>query len=156
MNNIIVDKSYNVELLVAQSSTSQQIYFPIIQVLDNKVTQGIETYNILDVLKSVNNVALANIALLQVSYLNLVVGDIQQIWNFPLVSLINVRTGSTGAGSVFNGYCNELNNLKIIWAKSYVFISDVTKISAAQNEAFVFNVKYTDPVGDSSIRTGNG
>jgi len=156
MNNIIVDKSYNVELLVAQSSTSQQIYFPILQVLDNKVTQGIETYNILDVLKSVNNVALANIALLQVSYLNLVVGDIQQIWNFPLVSLINVRTGSTGAGSVFNGYCNELNNLKIIWAKSYVFISDVTKISAAQNEAFVFNVKYTDPVGDSSIRTGNG
>jgi len=156
MNNIIVDKSYNVELLVAQSSTSQQIYFPILQVLDNKVTQGIETYNILDVLKSVNNVALANISLLQVSYLNLVVGDIQQIWNFPLVSLINVRTGSTGAGSVFNGYCNELNNLKIIWAKSYVFISDVTKISAAQNEAFVFNVKYTDPVGDSSIRTGNG
>jgi len=145
MNNIIVDKSYFVELLIKQSSTNQQIYFPILQVLDNKVTQGVETYNILDVLVTPSKIALANIALLQSSYLNLAVGDVNQIWNIPLVNLINVRTGSAAAGSVFNGFCYELNNLKIIWAKSFVYIADVAQISGAQDEAFAFNIKYTDP-----------
>ena len=144
MNNVILDKTYFVEIPIAASSTAQQIYFPILQVLDNKVTQGIETYSPTDLVKSVNNVASANMPLIRVSYLNLAVGDVQQIWNIPLISLINVRNGTAAAVSSFNGFKNELNNLKIIWAKSYIFIADVTAI-AASAQAFCFNIAYTDP-----------
>ena len=146
MNNIILDKSYYVELLVTGGSAAQQIYFPILQVLDNKVTQGVETYSPTDLVKSVNNIASANMPLLRVSYLNLAVGDINQIWNCPLISLINVRNGTAAAVSSFNGFKNEFNNLKVIWAKSFVFIADVSAIAAAgTNQAFSFNIAYTDP-----------
>lgn len=145
MNNIIIDKTYFVELLVKAASTSQQIYFPILQVLDNKVTQGVETYKPLDLTVTPNKVALANTALLQCSYLNLAVGDVNQIWNIPLINLINVRNGTASAASVSNNFCYELNNLKIIWAKSYVFIADITTISGSADQAFAFNVKYADP-----------
>lgn len=144
MNNIILDKTYFVELLVKGASTAQSIYFPILQVLDNKVTQGVETYNPVDLTKLVSGAAPANMPLIRCCYLNLAVGDVNQIWNIPLVSLINVRNGTAAAVSSFSGFKNELNNLKIIWAKSYVFIADITKI-AATDESFAFNIAYTDP-----------
>lgn len=141
MNHIIVDKTYTVELPVPASSTGQQIYFPILQVLDRKLTQGVDTYNVADVPKSPSNVALASAALLSVSFLNLVVGDVQQIWNLPLKQLIPLANNAA-AGS-FSPYAYEFNNLPIIWAKSYVFIADITQIPATAS-VFLFNIKYTD------------
>lgn len=145
MNNVILDKTYYMEIVVAPVATAvQQIFFPLLQNLDNKVTQGIETYNPVDVTKNVSGAAPANIALLRCSFLTLVMGDVNQIWNIPLVSLINVRNGTAAAVTSFNGYKNEFNNLKVIWAKSYVFISDLTKV-AATTESFQFVISYTDP-----------
>lgn len=140
MNNIVVDKTYAVELLIKQSSTSQQISFPILQVLDEKLTQGLETYHPTIVTKSPGNKATANANLLAVSFLNLIVGDVQQIWNIPLTDLITTNNGATP----FNPFAYELNNLPIIWSKSYVFIGDITKISGVQDEVYLFNIKYTD------------
>lgn len=140
MNNIIIDKTYTVELLIQGGQTTQQVYFPILQVLDRKVTQSIGT-NLVEILtKSPQNQVLANTPLIQCSYLNLVVGDVQQIWNIPLVSLITVTDGTT----IANPFLVELNNLPIIWAKSYVFIADITTI-ALTNEVFVFDIHYADP-----------
>jgi len=145
MNHIIVDKTYTVELLVTGSGVgtqSQQLYFPILQVLDQKLTQKVETYLVSNLTKSPGNVALANTNLIKVCYLNLQVGDVQQIWNIPLIDLINTRQ-SSGGGDPFVPFSYEFNNLPIIWAKSYVFIADLTKVAAA-NEALVFNIGYTD------------
>lgn len=142
MNNIIIDKSYLVEVPVVKSSTSQIIYFPILQNLDGKLTQGISTYSITNLLKSPTNIPLANDNLLKSSYLMLIQGDVNQVWNIPLVDLITVHNDS---GTVpHNDFAIELDNLRIIWAKSYVFIADVSTISGAQNESFVFNIKYID------------
>lgn len=144
MNTIILDKTYNVELLIQRSSTTQTNYFPIIQVLDTKLTQGVSTYINEVTPVTPSNSPTANTALMKVSFLNLVVGDVQQIWNIPMLDLCTLNAQPfTGVAS--NPFAIEFNNLKIIWAKSYVFIADVTKISAAQNESFMFNIKYVDP-----------
>ncbi len=127
---------------IVPSSTGQQIFFPQINVLDGKLITGIETFIPEINPKTPGNVALANSDLISVSYLNLVVGDVQQIWNLPLLKVLNVNNQfTTGVGSsLFNV---EFNNLKIIWAKSYIFIADVSKI-AATAESFMFNISYSD------------
>ncbi len=141
MNHIIVDKTYTVELLIPASSTTQQVYFPILQVLDRKLTQGMDTYNVADIPKSPSNVALASAGLLAVSFLNLVVGDVQQIWNLPLKQLVPLANNA--AANSYSPYAYEFQNLPIIWAKSYVFIADTTQI-AGTPAVFLFNIKYTD------------
>lgn len=141
MNHVIIDKTYTVELLINGGSTAQRVYFPILQVLDRKLTQSIETFNVSVIPVSPSNVALANANLLDVAFLNLIVGDTEQITMLPLKKLININDNTPGTG--FNPFAYELNNLPIIWAKSYVFIADVTQIAVA-NEIFLFNIAYTD------------
>lgn len=146
MNNIVLDKTYTVEIPIPASSTAQQIFFPIIQVLDGKYTQGISTYSILTLLKTPSGAALANDPLVKSTYLTLVMGDVNQIWNIPLVDLITVNINTVAVPH--NPYAIEMNNLKIIWAKSYVFIADITKI-AGSAESFFFNIKYADDTSSS-------
>jgi hypothetical protein len=141
MNHVIINKTYTVELLVNGGSTSQRVYFPILQVLDRKLTQSIETFNVSVVPVSPSNVALAAAQLMNVAFLNLVVGDTEQITMLPLKKLININDNT--AGTAFNPFAYEFDNLPIIWAKSYVFIADVTKI-AVTNAVFLFNIAYTD------------
>jgi hypothetical protein len=113
-----------------------------LQNLDGKLTAGIETFPPTIVTKTPSGATPANLALLQCSYLNLVMGDTQQIWNMPLVKFIQtVFPGSTTIPKT--DYAIEFNNLKIIWAKCYVFVADITKI-AASAESFVFNLSYID------------
>ncbi len=144
MNTIILDKTYNVELLINRSSTTQTNYFPIIQVLDTKLTQGVSTYinEVIPVCPS--NTPTANTALMKVSFLTLWVGDSNQLWNMPMLDFCTLNAQPfTGVAS--SPFAVEFNNLKIIWAKSYVFIADTSKVSTTQNEAFMFNIKYVDP-----------
>lgn len=143
MNNIIIEKTYSVEILVKAASTANQIFFPIIQVLDTKLTQGVETYDVATIPKAPSNTALVNSNLLNSSFLNLVVGDTQQIWNLPLRDLVTVNNA---LGSIIaNPFAIEFDNLKIVWAKSYIYIADVTTISAVANQVYFFNIKYADP-----------
>lgn len=139
MNNTIVDKTYLAEVLVTGGSTKQQILFPTLQNLDEKLTQAVVSFTIDVVTVSPTGVDVVNNALLQCSYLTLVMGDVNQIWNIPIVSLCTVNTGT----SIFNPYALEFNNLNIIWAKSYVFIADLATI-AVTDETFIFDIHYQD------------
>lgn len=144
MNNLIVDKTYSFEMPIGASSTNQTIAFPILQILDRKLLQGIEMYSVRNLTKSPSNVALANDALMSVSYLNLYVEDTQYIWNMPLIDLITTRNATSAASvGVFNPFALEFNNLSVVWAKCNIFIADITKI-AVTNEVFYLNIKYTD------------
>ena len=143
MNIIVADKTYLVEIPIAKGSTVQKINFPTIDNLNGKFTTSIETF-----IPEVNpvglsNTPLANSPLLAVSYLTLVVGDINWVWNVPLLKFVNLNNEfNTGiASSLFQV---EFNLLQIIWAKSFITIADVTKISAAQDEEFQFNIFYSD------------
>jgi hypothetical protein len=142
MNNVVYDKTYIAEITIPQSSTASQFLFPVLQNLDRKLTTGIQTYSVSLLTKTPAQAIPANNALLAVSYLNLIVGDVNQIWNLPLIDLLT-NVNPTGA-VVYNPFSVEFNNLPIIWAKSFVTVADISKISGAQAEAFIFNIKYSD------------
>jgi hypothetical protein len=143
MNIVVLNKTYNVEIAVRAGSTQQQIFFPQINVLDGALTTGIETYIPEIIPTAPSGLATANSALMSVTYLNLIVGDVLQVWNLPLLKLVTLNAPSaTGVGS--SPFSTEFDNLKIIWAKSYIFISDVSKISGSVQESFNFNINYAD------------
>lgn len=143
MNNTIVDKTYTTEVLVPGASTKQQILFPTLQNLDQKLTQAVITFTKQTLTKSPTNVANANLALMKVTYLNLIMGDVNQIWNIPVLSLVTMRSSLSATETIFNPYALEFNNLNIIWAKSFIFIAD-TSVIAATDEAFIFDIHYSD------------
>lgn len=145
MNIQILDKTYVCEIPVPASSTAQQFFFPTLNNLDGKFTQGLETYPVALMAKAPSGNALVNNNLLESSFVNLFVGDVNQIWNMPLIDFITVRSALSTDVFGFNPFAMEFNNLKIIWAKSYIFVADVTTI-AASIQAYVFNIKYTDGV----------
>ena len=139
MNNIVLDKTYIAELPVQASSTAQQVFFPVLQNLDRKLTTGIQTYNATFFGKSQAGNTLAPQNLIACSYLNLVVGDVNQIWNMPLQDFqVQYYNGQPSVPFLF-----EFNNLPIIWAKSYVYISDTSQIPGSSC-VFMFNIHYTD------------
>jgi hypothetical protein len=143
MNIIVLDKTYMTQFPVANpgGGTSQQVLFPTLQNLDGKITQGLRTYSPSVIAKTPGNVALANDALIACAFVNLFVGDVNQIWNIPMSDLM-VNQKSGGVANAFVPFHTEFNNLKIIWAKSFVFIADITTIVAGQN--FLFNILYAD------------
>lgn len=145
MNIEILDKTYFAEIPVPASSTAQQFFFPTLNNLDGKFTQGISSYPVALMAKSVAKNALVNNALFESSFLNLFVGDVNQFWNIPLIDFVTVRSSLSTDTFGYNPFAMEFNNLQIIWAKSFVFVTDTATI-AASVETFVFNIKYTDGV----------
>ena len=141
MNIIVLDKTYIAEFpTISGGNPQQQVFFPVLNNLDGKITQGIETYSVSVISKTLAGATLANDALLACSYLFLIVGDVNQIWGIPLSNLMTIQ--KLGATPNYVPYVVELNNLKVIWAKSYVFVADTTKLVAGEN--FMFNIKYAD------------
>jgi hypothetical protein len=148
MNIVVLDKTYMTEFPVANpgGGTSQQVLFPTLQNLDGKITQGLSTYSPSVISKTPGNNTPANDALIRCSYVNLFVGDENQIWNIPMSELMTIQrnnaTPVAGGTQNFVPYKIEFNNLKFIWAKSFVFIGDITTIVAG--EFFLFNILYAD------------
>lgn len=145
MNIEILDKSYLAEIPVPASSTAQQYFFPTLNNLDGKYTQGISVYPVELMAKAPSGTAVAARLLMQASFLQLFVGDEIRIYNIPMIDLITVRTSLSTAAFGSNPFAIEFNNLKIIWAKSFVFVADTATIPASVS-SFVFNIKYTDGV----------
>lgn len=145
MNIVVLNKTYTTTIPVKAGSSKNTLYFPTINVLNETFTTSIETF-IPEVLTvSENNAPLASSALLEVSFLNLMVGDIRWIWNLPLLKIVNLNNQfSTGvASSLFQ---IELDNLQIIWDKSYIYIADISKIDPAIDQEYQFNISYNPPV----------
>lgn len=147
MNNVILNKTYYQEVQVQPRTTAQQINFPIINYLDDKYMIGIETFSVTFTPKAVSGAPLANNNLLYSSYLTLVVGDVNWIWNIPLVKLITVNNYSF-SGVASSPFAIEFEYLRIEWSKSYIFIADVSTISTTQTESFAFNIMYDDAMSD--------
>ncbi len=148
MNIEVLDKSYFAEIPIQASSTANQYFFPTLNNLDGKFTQGIRTYPVAAMTKSPAGATPANNALVNVSFLKLYVGNDVEYDTLPLMDLVTVRNSLGTATWVYNPFAIEFNNKKIIWAKSYVFVADTSLIAGAA-ESFVFNILYSDGmVGD--------
>lgn len=145
MNIQVLDKTYLAEIVVPASSTAQQYLFPTLNNLDGKFTQGLSAYPVGVMAKAPSGTAVVQQTLLESAFINLFVGDTNQYWNMPVIDFISIRTALATDTAPFNPFAIEFNNVKIIWAKSYVFVADVATIPASAS-AFVFNIKYTDGV----------
>lgn len=143
MNIAIYDKTYTATIPIRAGSTKNQFFFPTIDNLNGKFTTSIETFIPEITPVSTSNSPIASSALQSVSFLNLVVGDVIQIWNLPVLKTLNLNNPfSTGvANSLFQV---EFNSLRITWAKSFIFIADVSQIDPSIDQEFQFNISYSD------------
>jgi len=142
MNIKIVDQSYFVEIPLSVNPILTQIYyFPVLENLNGKLTQGISFYSPTVLARTQQNVPVSNNNVLKSSYLTLVIGAENQIWNIPVIDLITVTDGSANVAS--NPFAIEFNNLPVIWAKSYIYVANTALIAATQ-ESYAINIMYTD------------
>jgi hypothetical protein len=146
MNIRVLNKTYMFEFAVANvgGGTAQQVMFPVLQNLDGKITQGLDAYSVSMIPKTVGGNTLANDAMMKVSYVNLYVGEEDNYWNLPCSELMTIQNNSGAAGNTANfvPFTTEFDNKKIIWAKSYVWIADPTKI--VPGEYFQFQIRFAD------------
>lgn len=143
MNIAVFDKTYTVEFPISTTGGGGVVFFPIIQVLDQKLLTSIETFIPEISPLTPSGKPAANSALLAVSFVTLVVGDTQEIWNMPLLKLLNLNNQFfTGVGS--SNMQVELNFLKVIWSKSFITIADPGLINSVIEESFYFNLGYSD------------
>jgi len=142
MNIVIVDKSYLVEIAASTLALVETVYyFPTLENLDGKLTQGLSFYSPAVLTKTKQNRTVINQNVLACSYLTLVIGSDNQIWNLPLIDLL--YHGRDTVATTRTPFALEFNNLPVIWAKSFITIADPTTL-AATSESFVCNIKYTD------------
>lgn len=146
MNNVIIKKTYSFEIAVSSGTTRNQVNFPTINLLDKKLTVGLETFIPTIITKAPSGNNLANNDLLKCTYINLTVstaaGDIRQIWDMPILNLVNLNAQPfSGIGSL--PFKQEFDKLQINWSKSYLNIADLTTLPVG-TESFFFNVSYED------------
>lgn len=131
-----------IEVLVNSGSTSQRIFFGDQPKLRNTALLGVETYSAENVTKAPSGNATINEDTFACSYLVLVDADTneERVFNIPLVQLRRLHSQSSAGMYVVN--LTGFTGMNVNYSKSYVFISDPTKVTAAQNESFCIGVSY--------------
>jgi hypothetical protein len=126
-----------VEIAIPSGSTNSRFYFPDLPNLRNALVQGIQLYttNTLSATPNTgsNMVALAD---LQKSFITLYSGDLQLIYNMPILALNNIVNASV------NPYSFEMpniNNMVISWVKSYISLPTAPTTTGV---AYAFGVYY--------------
>ena len=125
-----------VEINVPSGSTLTRFYFPDLPQLRNAKIEAVQVYAAGSIsatpLTGSTPVALAD---LKKSFLTLYQGDLQLIYNIPLVGLNNIQEGSTP----FIFELPSMNDIDISWTKSFVSLPTAL---ATTNVAYSFGVYY--------------
>lgn len=147
MNIQVLDKTYLTEVPIAGGSTAQQFNFPTLNNLDGKFTQGLSSYGVAAMPKTPGGNTVVGDSLFKSCFLNLFVGDVNQYWNLPLIDIVTIRNSASASTVYYNPFALEMNNVQIIWAKSFIFVADASLLPAAGTNLVVpVNIKYTDGV----------
>ena len=125
-----------VEIPVPNNSTLTRFYFPDLPQLRDAKIQAIQIYAAGTLAASpLTGSALPVLADLKKSFLTLYQGDLQVIYNIPMVALNNIADSATP-------YVFELpsvNDISISWTKSYVSLPTAL---ATTNVAYSFGIYY--------------
>lgn len=135
-NNFYIKRAEYVEVPVPTGNTNQKIYFPDLPNLRTAKIFGMEIYDSTTqafTLTGATNQALAEIKDAVVS-LYFDGGDFIQV---PALSLFRFN------GTAYYGEIPMLAGQVIVWAKSYIFLTDVAGISSYASKSFTFNVYYS-------------
>jgi hypothetical protein len=125
-----------VEINVPNGSTLTRFYFPDLPQLRNAKIEAIQVY----IAGAISATPLTGstpvtVADAKKSFLTLYQGDLQLIYNIPLVGLNNIQEGSTP----FIFELPSINDIDISWTKSFVSLPTAL---ATTNVAYSFGVYY--------------
>lgn len=133
----IINRFESVEVNVPTGSSNTRFFFPDLPQLRNAMVQNIQLYTP-GTLSATPNTGSTMVteADLKKSFLTLYSGDLQLIYNAPLLAFNNIINSAT------NPYTNSLpdiNNMVISWTKSYISLSTAPGTTGV---AYAFGVYY--------------
>jgi hypothetical protein len=125
-----------VEIPVPSGSTLTRFYFPDLPQLRNAKIEAIQVYPAGTLAASpLTGSALPVLADLKKSFLTLYQGDLQLIYNIPLVALTNIADSATP----YSFELSQLNDIDISWTKSFVSLPSAL---GTTNVAYSFGIYY--------------
>lgn len=125
-----------VEINVPSGSTLTRFYFPDLPQLRNAKIEAVQVYVAGAISKTpLTGSTPVTVADAKQSFLTLYQGDLQLIYNIPIVGLINIQEGSTPF--VFD--LPSMNDIDISWTKSFISTSAAL---ATTNVAYSFGIYY--------------
>lgn len=136
MNQFFIKRAEYVEVFIPTGNQKQQIYFPDLPNLRTSKNFGIEAYDNNQQAVSKTGNVVQSIA--QCRNANVVLyfegGEFIEV---PLTSFMRFNT------TQFYGEIPMLAGQVIVWAKSYVYLTDATNIANYAGKSFVFNAYYS-------------
>jgi hypothetical protein len=135
MANFFIKRAEYVELAVPSGNTNQKIYFQDLPNLRTSKIFGIETYDSTTQAKTFTGATTQSIAQLKDSIITLYFegGEFIQV---PTLSLFRNNA------STFYGEIPMLSGQVIVWAKSYMWLTDSSLLNSYSGKSFLFNVYY--------------
>jgi hypothetical protein len=134
----ILNRFEAVEVAIPNGSTNTRFYFPNLPNLANAMIQNIQVYTpgVLSASPNTGSTMVTE-ADLKKSFLTLYSGDLQLIYNAPLLAFNNIISSATP-----NPYLNglpDINNMVISWTKSFISLASA---AGTTNCVYAFGVYY--------------
>jgi len=133
----LINRFESVEVLIPSSSTNTRYYLPNLPNLSGALISAIQVYTPGTLSASPNTGStLVTEADLKKSFITLYSGDLQLIYNAPLLAFSNIINSAT------NPYTNSLpdiNNMIISWTKSFISLASAP---ATTNCVYALGVYY--------------
>jgi hypothetical protein len=133
-----IERFEAVEISVPNGSTLTRFYFPDLPNLRNAKITAIQVYTpgVITATPLTGSTPVT-VADLKKSFLTLYEGDLQLIYNVPMLNFNNMVSGSTPDPYTFE--LPAINGITISWVKSYVVLPTAL---ATTNVAYSFGVYY--------------
>ena len=133
-----IERFEAVEIAVPSGSTLTRFYFPDLPNLRNAKITAIQVYTAGTITATpLTGSTPVTTADLKKSFLTLYEGDLQLVYNVPMLNFNNMVTGATPDPYTFE--LPAINGITISWVKSYVTLPSAL---ATTNVAYSFGVYY--------------
>ena len=133
-----IERFEAVEIAVPNGSTLTRFYFPDLPNLRNAKITAVQVYTAGTITATpLTGSTPVTTADLKKSFLTLYEGDLQLVYNVPMLNFNNMVTGATPDPYTFE--LPTINGITISWVKSYVTLPSAL---ATTNVAYSFGVYY--------------
>jgi hypothetical protein len=136
MANFFIKKAEYVEVAIPTGNTLQRIYFPDLPNLRESKIFGLEIYDSTTQEKTFSGATNQALAQIKNTIVNLYFEGGYYI-QVPALSLFRFN------GTTFYAEIPMLAGQTIVWAKSYLFLTDATNIANYASKSYLFNAYYS-------------
>jgi hypothetical protein len=135
-NNFFIKRAEYVEVAIPTGNTNQRIYFPDLPNLREAKVFGIETFDVTTQGLTFTGATVQSLAQIKNSIINLYFDGGYYI-QVPALSFFRFN------GTTFYAEIPMMAGQTIVWAKSYMFLTDSANIANYAAKSFLFNVYYS-------------